>query len=112
MVDLKKKADVCYSWWNLSSLSIIDRLHWIDRDLLIKFILSCQDPENGGIADQQGDIADVFHTFFGVAGLSLLGYQGLEPVDPVYALPVKTIESLGLKKLNISAHLRWNITKL
>lgn len=27
-----------------------------------------QDDENGGIADRPGDMADVFHTFFGVAG--------------------------------------------
>ena len=39
--------------------------------------------ENGGIADRPGDMVDVFHTVFGIAGLSLLGYPGLEPVDPV-----------------------------
>jgi geranylgeranyl transferase type-2 subunit beta len=40
-----------------------------------------QDPENGGIADRPGDMVDVFHTVFGLAGLSLLGYPGLEEVD-------------------------------
>jgi prenyltransferase beta subunit len=38
-----------------------------------EFILSCQDPDNGGISDRPDDMADVFHTFFGIAGLSLLG---------------------------------------
>ena len=38
-----------------------------------EFILSCQDPENGGISDRPDDMADVFHTVFGIAGLSLLG---------------------------------------
>ena len=28
---------------------------------------------------------------FGIAGLSLLGYEGLEPVDEVYCLPKSTI---------------------
>lgn len=42
-----------------------------------------QDPEMGGIADRPGDMVDVFHTVFGIAGLSLLGFQGLEAVDPV-----------------------------
>jgi len=41
---------------------------WIDADKLIAFILSAQDPELGGIADRPGDMADVFHTQFGVAG--------------------------------------------
>eukprot|EP00002_Diphylleia_rotans_P003097 TRINITY_DN12087_c0_g1_i2.p1 TRINITY_DN12087_c0_g1~~TRINITY_DN12087_c0_g1_i2.p1 ORF type:complete len:292 (+),score=64.83 TRINITY_DN12087_c0_g1_i2:57-932(+) len=38
----EKKADVCYSWWVLSSLSILDRLGWIDKERLIQFILKCQ----------------------------------------------------------------------
>lgn len=33
---------VCYSWWCLSALSILGRLHWIDQDALTRFILFCQ----------------------------------------------------------------------
>ena len=76
-----KLVDVCYSWWVVSSLALIGRLHWIDRDKLAAFILRCQDPECGGFADRPEDAVDVFHTVFGVAGLSLLKYPGLEPVD-------------------------------
>jgi len=43
-------------------------------------------------------MTDVFHTLFGVAGLSLLGYSGLEDVDPVYCMPTSLIERMGLKK--------------
>ncbi|GKA88955.1 geranylgeranyl transferase type-2 subunit beta [Tanacetum coccineum] len=84
----EKLADVCYSWWVLSSLIIIDRVHWIDKEKLVKFILDCQDTENGGISDRPDDAVDVFHTYFGVAGLSLLEYPGLKAIDPAYALPV------------------------
>ena len=38
----EKLEDVCYSWWVLSGMAMIDRLHWVDRDKLIGFILSCQ----------------------------------------------------------------------
>ena len=38
----EKLEDVCYSWWVLSSLAMINRLHWIDREKLVAFILSCQ----------------------------------------------------------------------
>lgn len=38
----EKLEDVCYSWWVLSSLAMIRRLHWIDGDKLTKFILECQ----------------------------------------------------------------------
>jgi geranylgeranyl transferase type-2 subunit beta len=83
----EKLEDVCYSWWVLSSLAMLERLHWIDGESLARFILRCQDEEGGGIADRPGDMVDVFHTVFGVAGLSLLGYEGLEEVDPVYCMP-------------------------
>jgi geranylgeranyl transferase type-2 subunit beta len=43
-------------------------------------------------------MVDVFHTLFGVAGLSLLGYPGLEDVDPVYCMPAGLVERMGLKK--------------
>ena len=33
----------------------------------------------------------MFHTFFGVAGLSLMGYEGLKPIDPMYALPADVV---------------------
>lgn len=38
----EKLQDVCYSWWCLTALSILNRLHWIDRDALSSFILQCQ----------------------------------------------------------------------
>ena len=38
----EKLEDVCYSWWVVSSLAMIDRHHWIDRDKLAHFILRCQ----------------------------------------------------------------------
>lgn len=92
----EKLPDVCYSWWVLSAMAIMRRLDWIDGTALTRFILSAQDPDDGGIADRPEDAADLFHTFFGVAGLSLLGYQGLQPVDPVFALPTALTKRLGV----------------
>ncbi|CCU98918.1 unnamed protein product [Malassezia sympodialis ATCC 42132] len=83
----QKLEDVCYSWWVLASLSLLQRLHWIDADKLRAFILSAQDPDGGGIADRPDNVADVFHTLFGVAGLALLGHPGLARVDPTYCMP-------------------------
>ncbi|RXK38542.1 geranylgeranyl transferase type-2 subunit beta [Tremella mesenterica] len=94
----EKLEDVCYSWWDLASLSILGRLNWIDRDKLIDFILSAQDLEDGGIADRPGDWVDVFHTVFGLAGLSLVGYPGLKDIDPIYCMPSEVINKMGLRK--------------
>ena len=90
----EKTEDVCYSWWVLSSLAIIDRTHWIDRDALIRFILRSQDPDMGGISDRPGNMVDVWHTCFGLAGLSLLGYPSTDMVDPVYCMPKATIKRI------------------
>lgn len=42
-----------------------------------------QDPEAGGFADRPGNMVDVYHTHFAIAGLSLLKYAGLQEVDPI-----------------------------
>ena len=125
---------MCYSWWVLSSLSIVERLEWISayklqvpscahpnvrkeapyyvvaraRSRLMQsgvgwvsvlraaqeFILSCQDPEKGGISDRPDDMADVFHTFFGIAGLSLMG-KG-PPINSITASAAPHCDSCGV----------------
>jgi len=92
----EKKEDVCYSWWVLASLKILERDSWIDGNKLREFILSCQDLEDGGIADRPGNVVDIFHTLFGLAGLSVLGEEGLEEVDPRYCMTARVIRKLGL----------------
>eukprot|EP01137_Pigoraptor_chileana_P021043 Opistho-2@84249 len=94
----EKLPDVCYSWWVLSALAIIDRLHWIDQSKLRSFILAAQDAAAGGIADRPGDIADPFHTLFGTAGLSLMGEGGLKKIDPVYCLAAEVVAAHAKKR--------------
>lgn len=93
----EKLPDVCYSWWVLSSLAMLGRLHWIDAEALKNFIFACQDTETGGFADRPGDVADPFHTVFGLAALSLLGYENVQKVNPTYCMPQHVIDRLGLK---------------
>mmetsp|Transcript_12073 Transcript_12073/g.25168 ORF Transcript_12073/g.25168 Transcript_12073/m.25168 type:complete len:396 (-) Transcript_12073:148-1335(-) len=98
----EKQADVCYSWWILSALSILNRVSWINSEKLGGFILRGQDDEDGGIADRPGNMPDVFHTFFGISGLSLIGHlhqigDNYRQIDPVYALPTDIVKKLGLK---------------
>jgi geranylgeranyl transferase type-2 subunit beta len=65
--------------------------------------LKCQDSEDGGIADRPGNMADIFHTFFGICGLSLMKYYdnkdkylNFKSIDPTYALPKEIVQKLGL----------------
>lgn len=92
----EKAPDVCYSWWILSSLATIDRAHWINATKLASFIRAAQDEEDGGIADRPGDVPDVFHSFFGLAGLSLMREEDLAPIHPVYALPTEIVQKMML----------------
>lgn len=94
----EKLQDVCYSWWCLSALAILGRLHWIDTAALRDFVLDCQDEDGGGISDRPEDEVDVYHTFFGVAGLSLMGYPGLAAVDPTLALPVEVVDRMKARR--------------
>lgn len=65
--------------------------------------LCLQDEHGGGISDRPEDACDVFHTFFGIGGLSLMGHPGLAAIDPAYALPVDTVQRLQARRRRRSA---------
>ena len=73
---------------------MLDCTDYIQKDKLAEFILESQDGVTGGIADRPEDLPDVFHTLFGLSGLSLLGYPGLAAVDPRYCMPRSSLERL------------------
>ncbi len=66
------------------------------------YSLLSQDEEDGGISDRPEDLVDVYHTFFGIAALSLMGYKGLGAIDPTYALPVEVVERLTARRQHCS----------
>jgi len=74
---------------------MIDRQDLINLDSLRKYILNCQDLEEdgtgGGIADRPGNETDVFHTFFGLTALSLMGHYNLELIDHTFAIPRENV---------------------
>ena len=92
----EKLPDVCYSWWVLSSLVSLDRIEWIDKDRLTAFIYACQDDEDGGFGDRPGNLADPFHTLFGIAALSLLGHSEPLKVNPVFCMPQHVLDRIGI----------------
>lgn len=60
----------------------------------VRRVLTRQDSDGGGIADRPGDMADIFHTMFGLAGLALLGHGGLRPIDPVTCMPKRSEQKM------------------
>mmetsp|Transcript_53474 Transcript_53474/g.98909 ORF Transcript_53474/g.98909 Transcript_53474/m.98909 type:complete len:387 (+) Transcript_53474:103-1263(+) len=87
-----KAPDVCYTWWVLASTTIFAEAQQppmsvcdlIDGHALRRFVDSCA-AGTGGIAPHPGDDPDVFHTFFGVAGLALLDAAAEGTVQPELA---------------------------
>ena len=88
-----------------TSLANCVQTSWIDEQRLVQYILRCQDGEDGGVSDRPGNMADLFHTYFGLCGLLLLGhfegqsnerFAAFDRIDPTYALPVKVVRRLGL----------------
>lgn len=68
----------------------------------MNFVLTCQDVEYGGFSDRPGDVADPFHTLFGLTALSLLDKDfPLKPINPTYCMPQYIIDRLGLKPSRI-----------
>ena len=51
----------------------------MSRYVPFHFNHSFQDPEGGGIADRPGDMVDVFHTHFGIAGVWVNLYDWCVP---------------------------------
>lgn len=109
----EKKSDVCYSFWVVTCLRMLGRVSFIDTGALCRFIIKCQDPRDGGFGDRPGNQPDVFHTFFALAGLSLLQWGGLPAgttgapadavttplvaIDPHFALPQCVLAKHGIK---------------
>ena len=71
---------------------MIDRQDLINFEALRRYIMNCQDLDDGGFADRPGNETDVFHTFFGLTALSLMGKYDIAKIDYTYCLPVKTMK--------------------
>lgn len=98
----EKLPDVCYSWWVLSSLAMLGRANWVDFEKLEKYIISCQDLVNGGFSDRPDNECDVFHTCFGLTGLSLMNNEkySLLKIDPIFCMPVDVTKKFTKWKKN------------
>lgn len=52
------------------------------------------------------DERDLYHTYFGIAGLNMLGYltdHGFPsiPIHPAFALPVPVVERMGMTAMTL-----------
>lgn len=103
-----KPADTCYSFWSVASLLVLDTLTQDPQGLAAvntraatHYLLhETQGRLTGGFARQGGHHADPYHSFLGLAALSMLdqhgeggsGVLGLKPIVPELCLTKDTAD--------------------
>lgn len=79
-----KDPDSCYSFWVGGCLSIMRRFDTTDIPSTQTFLLQdCQQNQYiGGFSKLPDCYADVLHSFYSIAWLSMAKYSGLKEIDP------------------------------
>ncbi|KAJ8973252.1 hypothetical protein NQ317_019527 [Molorchus minor] len=71
-----KPIDTCYSFWTGGALKILNAYQFIEDPNNDQFVLMTQD-KYGGFSKWVNTVPDPMHTYFGLAGLSLMNISGL-----------------------------------
>lgn len=77
-----KDPDTCYSFWLGATLSIMGSLDRIHKEKNRDFVLSNANLLTGGFSKNMDSIPDPMHTCLSLCGLSLIGEEKLNPIDP------------------------------
>jgi geranylgeranyl transferase type-1 subunit beta len=89
-----KPADSCYTFWTCASLSILDRLDFVDSKAAVRFLLTeCQASITGGFLKARDLLADPLHSYLGLASLAMFNPPelGLVSLCPALCLPKLTV---------------------
>jgi len=82
-----KIADTCYAFWVHGSLSILNQSNLPNTKSLRRWLLErTVHPQLGGFGKIAGDLPDLYHSYLGLAALSLLGEEKLKPLDPALCM--------------------------
>ncbi|XP_026326081.1 geranylgeranyl transferase type-1 subunit beta [Hyposmocoma kahamanoa] len=87
-----KPVDTCYSFWVGASLKILDSLHMSNYANNRKYVFETQDCVVGGFSKWPDTCTDPMHTYLGLAGLSLIGENGLSEIEPALNITKRAYE--------------------
>ena len=76
-----KKADTCYYWWVVATLSMLGEATLAGGDGSRRFILDHTQHRIGGFAKSAGGPPDIYHSYLGLAALATMGEEGLKEFD-------------------------------
>ncbi|KAJ3693676.1 hypothetical protein LUZ60_009156 [Juncus effusus] len=73
-----KTSDTCYAFWVGGVLKMLGAYELLNKISLREFLLSCQSPYGGFTKFQRELIPDLYHSYYGLAALSLLEEKRLD----------------------------------
>jgi len=77
-----KVADTCYAFWVSACLHIMQQPTLFDQRGLRRYLLEkTQHPVLGGFGKFPGDLPDLYHSYLGLAALSLAGSNEVKDLD-------------------------------
>ncbi|KAL9233686.1 hypothetical protein vseg_008648 [Gypsophila vaccaria] len=71
-----KPSDTCYAFWVGGVLKILGGSKFVDREALRVSLLTCQS-KYGGFSKFQGQLPELYHSYYGFSAFSLLEEPGL-----------------------------------
>ncbi|PYI09015.1 geranylgeranyl transferase beta subunit [Aspergillus sclerotiicarbonarius CBS 121057] len=89
-----KYADTCYSFWNLATLDMMDRLDLVDTARNRQYLLGKTQHIIGGFGKGVGEPPDLLHSYFGMVALAFQGEEGLDSVDPALCISHRAVQHL------------------
>ncbi|OMP84149.1 Geranylgeranyl transferase type-1 subunit beta [Diplodia seriata] len=96
-----KIADTCYAWWVCASLSMLGKVHLVSQPTARRYLLEKTQHLVGGFGKIPGDPPDIYHSYLGLAALSLFGEPGVKPMRASACLSEQAcqfLESLPWRK--------------
>lgn len=79
---INKNADTCYAFWVSASLHLLDQPSLCDQAAVVSYLLQkTQHPILGGFGKFPGDLPDLYHSYLGLAALSLNGGSDVAELD-------------------------------
>lgn len=98
-----KLVDTCYSFWIGASMKILDIFHLTDPAENRRYIMSTQEKLTGGFSKWPGSLADPFHSYFGICGLSFLQEPGVLPINPCLNISMRSYNRMR------AIHAQWRL---
>jgi len=72
----------------------LDRLDLVDSDEVLRFLLEQSQHIIGGFGKYPGDVPDIYHSYFGLATMAMLGHGDVKALHTVTCMPLDTIAFL------------------